>query len=444
MENSWEAEMDPDLVNLHQHINQHLSHSMSCTDAEFETAIDGEVDGHLRFGDDNYNPGSLAGSGISDITDANYFDVPKGGDSDEEKGGGSGGSGGGGQHILSGGATGQTRSVAPHGVAHTLPTGRGVSHGVAPHGGGYPHQGKSPLKRKRSEPGLQPDMHAPAPQHHNAHPPPGPPPPLPPPPLPHQAMALPPPPLGASANAGLALSSPAAAPARQLVVAPNTVAVICSAPPDGGGAADKSGGSSDDEDTRKFSVTMGPGITIVMPAAITEPAVTPEVFLASILRERGYDASTLTAAGCGYPSKPTEKQVSDYDMEFVAAVRGSDVKRLRQLALEGRHMNACNKYGESIVHMACRRGDLEVLTFLVSTGAILDVADDFGRTPLHDACWTPEPRFDVVTFLLNKNLDMLRVLDKRGSSPLAYIRREHHAIWCAYFNYQKEVWWSIR
>ena len=89
-------------------------------------------------------------------------------------------------------------------------------------------------------------------------------------------------------------------------------------------------------------------------------------------------------------------------MEFVAAVRGSDVKRLRQLALEGRHMNACNKYGESIVHMACRRGDLEVLTFLVSTGAILDVADDFGRTPLHDACWTPEPRFDVVTFLLNK------------------------------------------
>ena len=213
---------------------------------------------------------------------------------------GDGGGGGGGQHILSGGATGQTRSVAPHGVSHTLPTGRGVSHGVVPHGGGYPHQGKSPLKRKRSEPGSQPDMHAPASQHHNAHPPPGPPPPLPPPPLPHQAMVPPPPPLGASANAGLAaLSSPAAAPARQLVVAPNTVAVICSAPPDGGGATDKSGGSSDDEDARKFSVTMGPGITIVMPAANTEPAMTPEVFLASILRERGYDASTLTAAGCG-------------------------------------------------------------------------------------------------------------------------------------------------
>ena len=93
--------------------------------------------------------------------------------------------------------------------------------------------------------------------------------------------------------------------------------------------------------------------------------------------------------------------------------------------------------------MACRRGDLEVLTFLVSTGAIINVADDFGRTPLHDACWTPEPRFDVVTFLLNRNLDMLRVLDKRGSSPLAYIQREHHAIWCAYFNYQKEVWWTV-
>eukprot|EP00622_Pseudochattonella_farcimen_P001483 FR736191.1.p2 GENE.FR736191.1~~FR736191.1.p2 ORF type:complete len:116 (+),score=10.94 FR736191.1:56-403(+) len=111
------------------------------------------------------------------------------------------------------------------------------------------------------------------------------------------------------------------------------------------------------------------------------------------------------------------------------------------MAKQGRHMNACNKYGESIVHMACRRGDYKVLDLLVQTGATLGVSDDFGRTPLHDACWTPEPCFNVIVYLLNKDLNMLRVLDKRGSSPLAYIRREHHAVWCAFLEHQKEVWW---
>merc|ERR1712046_446531 len=91
--------------------------------------------------------------------------------------------------------------------------------------------------------------------------------------------------------------------------------------------------------------------------------------------------------------------------------------------------------------MACRRGDYKELDLLVQTGAALGVSDDFGRTPLHDACWTPEPCFDVIVFLLNKDLNMLRVLDKRGSSPLAYIRREHHAVWCAFLEHQKEVWW---
>jgi ankyrin repeat protein len=104
-------------------------------------------------------------------------------------------------------------------------------------------------------------------------------------------------------------------------------------------------------------------------------------------------------------------------------------------------MSACNKYSESVVHMACRRGSFEVADFILSNGGDCNIIDDYGRTPLHDACWRMDPRFDVVTLLLDRNLDLLRTLDVRGSTPLKYVREEHWIQWCAYIFHQKEKYW---
>lgn len=94
--------------------------------------------------------------------------------------------------------------------------------------------------------------------------------------------------------------------------------------------------------------------------------------------------------------------------------------------------------------MACRRGDFQIVSFLLSNGGSHNIVDDFGRTPLHDACWRPEPRFDVVTLLLEKDLTLLRLVDVRGSAPLNYVREEHWLQWCAYFYHQKEKYWAVR
>jgi hypothetical protein len=106
-------------------------------------------------------------------------------------------------------------------------------------------------------------------------------------------------------------------------------------------------------------------------------------------------------------------------------------------------MSACNQFNESIVHMACRRAELDVVSFVLSNcdGSTWPI-DDFGRTPLHDACWRPKPRFDIVTKLLDLNLDLLRMEDVRGAVPLSYVREEHWLSWCAYFFHQKEKYWS--
>lgn len=107
-------------------------------------------------------------------------------------------------------------------------------------------------------------------------------------------------------------------------------------------------------------------------------------------------------------------------------------------------MSACNRFSESIVHMACRRSSKEVVEFLLEHGADIELIDDFGRTPLHDACWRPEPQFDVVTMICDRNLDLLRYSDLRGSIPLNYVREEHWVQWCGFLFNQIEKYWVLR
>ena len=104
-------------------------------------------------------------------------------------------------------------------------------------------------------------------------------------------------------------------------------------------------------------------------------------------------------------------------------------------------MSACNKFSESIVHMACRKASFEVAEYVLHSGGDCTIVDDYGRTPLHDACWRMEPRFDIVTLLLDTNLELLRLVDIRGATPLKYVRQEHWVHWCAYFHHQKEKYW---
>lgn len=123
-------------------------------------------------------------------------------------------------------------------------------------------------------------------------------------------------------------------------------------------------------------------------------------------------------------------------------MRRSDIRTLKKLRDEGRCMNACNKHSESVLHMAARRSDYETVKFILDNGGDLTIVDDYGRTPMHDACWRNGVSFDVITLLLNRDLDLLRTADVRGACPLSYVREEFWMHWCAYFYNQKEKYWN--
>jgi ankyrin repeat protein len=128
-----------------------------------------------------------------------------------------------------------------------------------------------------------------------------------------------------------------------------------------------------------------------------------------------------------------EDQMAGYNTEIVQITRSNDVTALQEYYKKhGRDsLNCYNRFGEGLLNMACRRGFTEMVQFLLSPDIDLQVRvrDDGGRTPLHDACWYPEPQLDVCTMIIQQDPSLLLVADKRGYTPFQYARKSDWLIW---------------
>lgn len=158
----------------------------------------------------------------------------------------------------------------------------------------------------------------------------------------------------------------------------------------------------------------------------------PLTVYSDILEADGFEVAFRASLSLEhYFLHPTMEQMASYDHDIIAALRSQDIPLLRKMRSEqGRSLQCCNSFGESLIHMSCRRGFTEVTTFLIKeAGVSLRVIDDCGRTPLHDACWTAEPNLTLVELLIREEPDLLLMSDKRGHTPLQYLRREHWPVW---------------
>lgn len=144
----------------------------------------------------------------------------------------------------------------------------------------------------------------------------------------------------------------------------------------------------------------------------------------------------------GYHSRPNPLQLASFGNCLNQAIRTSDIKLVNQLLYCGLSPNACNRFGESIVHSVCRRGDVGVLGSLLAGGCSLQISDDYGRTPLHDACWQSDnPCFDVVRRILQVDKNLIFMKDIRGATPLSYVKKENHAQWIDFLMTAMDDFW---
>lgn len=182
-----------------------------------------------------------------------------------------------------------------------------------------------------------------------------------------------------------------------------------------------------------------PLLPIISDAKLPDPKESkaePDEYLKQLFKAMyGVDVKVRGGLDLGedYFKPVTEAQQAAYTMEVLTPARENDVKTLKELvAAKGPQVvNCVNRFGESLLNLACRRGFTEVAEFLLSDEINLDVRlkDDFGRTPLHDACWHPKPQEDICGWLIKRDPSLLLVTDKRGNTPFMYARAEDFPTW---------------
>ena len=114
----------------------------------------------------------------------------------------------------------------------------------------------------------------------------------------------------------------------------------------------------------------------------------------------------------------TEDEMTTALIKAISIGRLVDVRRLVDC---GADVNAANKYGDSLLHMAARTGNVAIAEFLVSKGAAVNAdadnrpTDQIGYTPL---LWAAEcGHVDMVRFLISKGADV-NAANRYGDTPL--------------------------
>jgi len=170
----------------------------------------------------------------------------------------------------------------------------------------------------------------------------------------------------------------------------------------------------------------------------------PDVFLKKLLLlhyhlEMDTSKTTFPNVKENFFDVISEKEMQSYP-DVIGAVRQNDVSELRLLQESGHSLNCCNAFGESLIHVACRRGFVNTVTMLLEQPNLcVRIVDDCGRTPLHDLCWNPSPQLELCKLLLEREPSLLFFKDKRNFTPFDYTRKEHWTVWKRFLMDNKSI-----
>jgi ankyrin repeat protein len=128
--------------------------------------------------------------------------------------------------------------------------------------------------------------------------------------------------------------------------------------------------------------------------------------------------------------------MSRIDQELIRAACENNLAEVSRLLSVGADVNAKNNYGETPLHEACRKGHVQVVKELVSHGADIEAKDNDESTPLHTAAL--RGHLPVVKMLLSGDADILAVknygelpihkaVDGRHSAVTKYLLKQLYA-----------------
>jgi len=180
--------------------------------------------------------------------------------------------------------------------------------------------------------------------------------------------------------------------------------------------------------------------------------VCPQIYLDDLMHSRGYSIQKFETLDTeSYVISDPRQRPRGYNSTQLLdlAREGNDTEIIRMLRENStlclfQYASSRGDEGETLIHMICkyctRPDTLEI--FLKQTGVDIRVSDEFGRTPLHYACWRDEPCFQMIDNMISSRdmIDMFLLTDLHGSAPLSYVPRNRWKQYISYINSKKNTW----
>lgn len=172
----------------------------------------------------------------------------------------------------------------------------------------------------------------------------------------------------------------------------------------------------------------------------------PQDVLDALVYPLGYDTTPYASMKSAYWNKPTEFQMASYSVHLKDLITQDDVPDFSAIMGSGLvSRNPCNSFSESLFHLICRQGRAKFAQAMVDCGASVQIADDYGRTPMHDLCWCPRTDkdvFAVADILLARDNRLFYIMDKRGNVPLDYVKDPANKnAWAKYIESRVSQFW---
>jgi len=189
--------------------------------------------------------------------------------------------------------------------------------------------------------------------------------------------------------------------------------------------------------------------------------VDPQIYLDDLMHSRGYPIQKVeTLDSESYVISSPKQRPSGYASTQLLdlAREGNDKELIRTVKKNGtlclfQYASSRGDDGETLIHIICRycRKPDTLRIFLEETGVDIRVADEYGRTPLHYACWRGdkdssnlEPCFQMIDDIMTSRemVNMFLYSDIHGSVPLSYVPRHHWGKWIQYLSSKKDIWFK--
>jgi hypothetical protein len=168
----------------------------------------------------------------------------------------------------------------------------------------------------------------------------------------------------------------------------------------------------------------------------------PQDVLIRLVDQQGHGELTrIKSEDAGYDTMPSPLQLSSFGTQVVHAVHTNDDEMLGKLLDCGLSPNPCNQFRDSILDLVCKRNNVSIFNCLLEHGSDIRVIDGFGRTPLHHCAWASNFCREIAEAILERDPLQIFIEDKRGQTPLEYVRANIISDWTEFLEEMADKFW---